>query len=296
MTKIIAASCCKLQQVSPQPIWAAIQAEQPDALLLMGDNIYLDRDFHAHAGPLANELDELYRQQKAEPSFAGLLADMQARHKPVVAIYDDHDFIGNDRYGGGEDPALGLAARQALINALPTLRTGTDVYGRLSVGPVEVIVLDERFYRRKAADSRFDRDAVLGAAQWAWLEQTLAELAGARFVLLVSSSTVHRFGALQSESWEDYHAAFQRLHGLLARRAGRLVVSGDIHENDCYDDSGLVEFVTSGVARRGLLWGADRANYGVFRFDADGLDFELRSNRVRDRLSGRVALANWRLP
>lgn len=47
--KLAVASCAKLQQTNPQPVWAEILMEQPDVLLLIGDNIYLDHD--RHTGP-----------------------------------------------------------------------------------------------------------------------------------------------------------------------------------------------------------------------------------------------------
>ena len=51
--KLAVASCAKLQQTNPQPVWAEIMAERPDVLLLLGDNIYLDKDNHSVPAALA---------------------------------------------------------------------------------------------------------------------------------------------------------------------------------------------------------------------------------------------------
>ncbi|MCY7307133.1 MAG: hypothetical protein LH632_13490 [Rhodoferax sp.] len=46
--KIAVASCIKIQSTNPQPVWIEIQHERPDALLLIGDNIYLNHDNHSN--------------------------------------------------------------------------------------------------------------------------------------------------------------------------------------------------------------------------------------------------------
>ena len=297
--KIAAASCCKLQHFASQPVWEQIRAEQPDALILLGDNIYLDHDFHSDPKKLAAELRSLYEQQKAEPHFAALLADMAARGKPVMAIYDDHDFLGNDRFGGGENRALCEAARQELVTAFRPLQTGDDVYSRRRLGDpgaeVEVIVLDARFYRRKITDSLFDRDAMLGANQWAWLEKAVDAARDVPYLLIVSSTTVYSYGLVE-DAWERSPAAFKRLCELIGKRRGALVVSGDIHSNDRYDDAGLVEFVTSGVARRGLVFGKPRANYAIFKFGPQDLRVEQRGLKSSDCWTGVLPLNHWQLP
>lgn len=100
MTKLAVASCAKLQQIDPQPVWSRIRAVLPDGLLLLGDTIYLDDDRHGDAAALGAELRRLYAARLAEPHFAALLADLRERSASVLAIYDDHDFLGDGRYGG----------------------------------------------------------------------------------------------------------------------------------------------------------------------------------------------------
>lgn len=155
--KVAVASCCKLQSTNPQPVWKTIQQEKPDVLLLIGDNIYLDHDHHGDPVALAQELASKYMAQLAEPSFKALLADMKARGCNVLAIYDDHDFLGNNRYGGDNQSALREAARAELVRAFNPPRTGQDVYSVGRLGLVDVIVLDERFYRTSPGQAGGDR-------------------------------------------------------------------------------------------------------------------------------------------
>lgn len=290
--KLAIASCCKLQQVTPQPVWSEIRAEQPDALLLLGDNVYLDHDHHSNPLALAAELQTLYRAQFAEPNFAGLLSDLRARGAELLAIYDDHDLLGNNRCGGDHDPALAIAARKAFVQAFEPPRLGDDVYGVRRVGPVDIVLLDARFYRQSPSVSRGARDAVLGAAQWAWFEQVMNE-PRADFVVVASGTTGHAFG---DESWEQYPGAFERLRGLLAHRTGALLVTGDVHRNAVYDDSGMIELVTSAVARNSTVFGVPRKNYALLSFDDTGVRVEMRSLKAGWRFDFRIPLADWQLP
>ena len=298
--KLVAASCSRLQSVNPQPVWAEIEAEKPDALLLLGDNVYLDEDRHDDPARLAADLRALYQRQLAEPNFAALLAGLRKRKATVAAIYDDHDFLGDNRSGGEAAPALREGARRQLIDAFAPLATDVDadananaeVYRAHRLGPVDLVVVDTRFYRRAPAQAVDDRDAVLGARQWQWLDEVVGS-STAPYLVLASSTTLHDFG---EESWEHYPAAFERLRRMLARHPAALVLSGDVHRNAAYDDSGTIEIVTSGVAGRGMKFGAERRNYAVLCFGADALRVQLRSLKVPGRMDFSIERQRWVLP
>jgi len=68
-------------------------------------------------------------------------------------------------------------------------------------------------------------------------------------------TATHTFG---DESWEHYPGAFQRLVDLLKNKPGVFMVSGDVHRNTTYDDSGVIEIVTSAAARNGIVFGSPR--------------------------------------
>jgi phosphodiesterase/alkaline phosphatase D-like protein len=217
---------------------------------------------------------------------------MRARKARVAAIYDDHDFLGNNRYGGDHDPALREAARAAFVSAFAPVQTGSEVYSFQPLGLVDLVVLDARFHRRNPADSAQGREAVLGPAQWEWLESVLKQ-ASAPYLLLASSTTLHTFG---DESWEQYPAAFSRLVQLLAPRRGALAMTGDVHRNASYDDSGVIEIVSSAVARRGLIFGAERRNWAQLDFSPSALHVTLHALKLSGRQDFVVPLSNWRLP
>lgn len=290
--KLVTASCSKLQSMPAQTVWSEIEAERPDALLLLGDNVYLDHDQHDQPEHLATELRSLYRQQLAEPHFASLLESLRKRKALVAAIYDDHDFLGNNRCGGDVPPALREAARQELVAAFAPQRTGADVYRVHHLGPVDLVVVDARFYRRAPQRSAQDRDAVLGARQWLWLEQVVRQ-SKAPYLVLASSTTLHAFG---DESWEQYPVAFTRLTQLLAAHPAAMVLSGDVHRNAAYDDSGTIEIVSSGVARHGLVFGGERRNYGVLSFGSEAVRVQLRSLKAYWRFDFTIPRQPWAMP
>ena len=289
--KIAIASCAKIQDLAVQPAWDDIRARRPDVLLLLGDMVYLDRNDHDDPAALAAELRGLYQRQFAQPQFAALRADLQRRGGRLLAVYDDHDFVGDNRCGADAPPALREAARAEFVRAFAPPQTGDEVYAHVPLGLVDLVLLDARFHRQ-AAPRPADADAMLGAAQWAWLERTVAD-SRAPYLVVASSSTVHQFGG---DSWERHPAAFQRLRRLLRPRRGALVVSGDVHHNDAYDDSGVVEIVSSAVARIGSVFGAERRNWGLLHFGPDRLMVQLHSLKAPGRLAFELPLAHWALP
>jgi alkaline phosphatase D len=127
-----------------------------------------------------------------------------------LATWDDHDFGPNDSYGAGErgpgrlTDALRGESKRAFMDALDALNaphgaawtrhrdarpwlTQADegVYSSALFGPpgaqVRVIVLDTRAYQDPS------EGALLGEAQWAWLEGVLNAEDGAAFTLIASS-------------------------------------------------------------------------------------------------------------
>jgi hypothetical protein len=83
---------------------------------------------------------------------------------------------------------------------------------------------------------------------------------------------------------------------LLRDRPGALILSGDAHRNAVYDDSGVIEIVSSAVARRSLVFKVLRSNYGILSFDDDGLRVQLHSLKVSSRFDFRIERSHWTLP
>ena len=112
---------------SSQKVWSHIAAQQPDAMVLLGDSIYNDvwplPDDLGHTHPsedqyqdhaFAVHMHRRYQKQLAIPDFAQLIHNV-----PTYAIWDDHDFLWND---AGMREALHPSHRGAALYSANLMR------------------------------------------------------------------------------------------------------------------------------------------------------------------------------
>jgi Alpha/beta hydrolase of unknown function (DUF900)/PhoD-like phosphatase len=132
--KIVFTSCMDAVRVPDQPVWKAIQDQNPDVLMLLGDQIYMDwglslgipnwkrRAETAH-GLLrfAQEMHGRYSRQWAVAEFrkmivwfmtSGIKGGASAPDRLFIC-WDDHDFAWNNACGadGDEDHSVPLVVR-----------------------------------------------------------------------------------------------------------------------------------------------------------------------------------------
>jgi len=230
-------SCAKEAEGSGR-VWNRINTLDPDALVLLGDTPYID----------TTELKtqrRRYREFAAFPPFAKL-----ATHIPVYATWDDHDFGRNDtdgRLDGKEN------SRRAFIEYRPNPTAGEDgkgIYTSFRQGPMEVFLLDTRWFARTEGEGL--SWTLLGKQQWTWLERSL-KASNAPFKVLACGMVFN--GSVRpgkSDCWGVYASEYARLRTLIDRIPGVVLVSGDVHwsrelEHNDTGDWPLVEFVTSPV-------------------------------------------------
>lgn len=245
LTRIAFGSC--LNQMKPQPVWTGINANNPDLMVMLGDNVYGS----ANSDTIA-PLDAAYAAQARNQEFLAARARL-----PMLAIWDDHDFGRND--GGGDYPLKAEAARlfetfwgPVPERPAPFEKTNGGLFRAESYGPpgarIQVILLDTRYFRSplrpKSATfthwGRYEPDTetgtaktMLGDVQWRWLEAVLSKPADLR--ILVSSIQVlaegHGF-----ERWGNLPNERARLLRLIGRTSGRtVIVSGDRHYGAFYE-------------------------------------------------------------
>jgi alkaline phosphatase D len=245
--RIVFGSCADIDDATAET-WRAIRARTPDALVLIGDTPYIDTT------DLATQRTR-YRAFAAQPDFAALAA-----RTPVHCTWDDHDIGANDTDGnlkGKEN------ARRAFVEYRGTGRCGHEdqgVYSSFRHGPVEVFVLDTRWFAR-TEPSRDDAalPSLLGETQWRWLEEGLAE-STAPVKVIASSMVFHDLASpTKKDHWGAYPHEFERLARFIGARRidGVVLVSGDIHRSRVvrhataalagYD---LHEFTTSPLHKR----------------------------------------------
>ena len=145
--KICFTSCMDAVRVPHQPVWDHIQAQNPDVLMLLGDQIYMDwglpgTDWRGliHDEPtdgltaFAQEMHMRYALQWAVPAFQQLICGFAGRSDPsrLLVTWDDHDFAWNNALGEdghdqahrhGVPPAVKAVSRRLFEQFVTQLRT-----------------------------------------------------------------------------------------------------------------------------------------------------------------------------
>lgn len=300
LARIGFASC--MQQRNPAPALQSLAGEEPDLVVLMGDNVYGD----AYSGDMSlPELRQAYADLAANPDFQTINAAA-----PILPVWDDHDFGMND--AGASFSARRFAQR--IFNqfwevpAGDARRSRPGVYHAEMVGPpgeeVNLILLDTRYFRSplRPTDERGapgrerympDDDPTLtqlGDAQWAWLEEELQRPAALH--VIVSSIQVVADGH-GWERWGNFPRERERLYQLIEESGADNVVliSGDRHRAGLYRlerESGAVLSEMTASSLNLAFPGDEEAgphrvgptfvgeNYGVMDIDWDAQSLTLR--------------------
>lgn len=267
LTRIAFGSCAH-QQVE-QPIWDAVRAYKPDVFLFAGDNVYgdlVDGKLVKDDAILLDTLTRAYLRAAALPRMSGL-----RKAVPHLATWDDHDFGKND---AGGDFIHKEAAQKLFVEfwKLPVddpRRNRAGVYHAHTSGPagkrVQIILLDTRYFRSPLKTSLMtlargqgpyepDETAektMLGAEQWAWLEEQLKTPADLRLIVSSIQLTVdgHNY-----ERWGNLPRERQRFYDLLRRTgAGHVVLlSGDRHFGAIYRQTEGVPYPLHEITSSGL--------------------------------------------
>ena len=266
LTRILVASC--LDEEKPDSAaMRSLAGESADLFLMIGDNVYGDRDGPAYVNnqPELNELRASFSDLAAREDFKAVRAKF-----PMMVAWDDHDFGAND--AGRDFPFRRLAERiherfWGLENEDVGAYPGT--YYARTFGPegqrTQVIVLDTRFFRspltptdawNQKGKERYMPSAdpeqdMLGNDQWTWLENRLQDPADLR--LIVSSiqvlPTVHGY-----EAWSTMPVEQQRLYRLVSETEakGVVFVSGDRHTGFLYSSNTALPYPVSEITASSL--------------------------------------------
>ena len=179
-------------------MWNTIGTFDPLAILLLGDNVYID-------DPESVAMQQYtYHRRQSRPEWRKLTA-----RSPVYTIWDDHDFSTNDSWGGAdiEKPFwkkdwVFPIFRQNWAN--PGYGGGDAQPGcwySFSIGDVDFIMLDCRYYRTNPKESP---RSMLGPVQKAWLKKQLSESEGTFKVLASSVPWDFRTKGKSFDTWNGY--------------------------------------------------------------------------------------------
>jgi alkaline phosphatase D len=210
-------------------MWDVIRSQEPEMLLLLGDNVYIDH-------PTLPEMQRYcYYRRQSRPEFRRLVAQV-----PVYAIWDDHDFSTNDSWGGPEidEPAwkrpVWEVFRQNWVNpAYGGGETNPGCWFRFTWGPAEFFMIDGRYYR---TDPEEPNPTMLGPVQKRWLLDAIAQSTAPIKVFAsnvpVASGT--KPGSL--DTWDGYADEREEVLRALDEHAadGLLILSADRHRSDIW--------------------------------------------------------------
>ena len=156
---------------------------------------------------------------------------------------------------------------------------------------VEIVLLDSRFYRAKNGRKNGE---MLGAKQWAALENKLKNWDASKLLILCMGSTYSTYGIGADQSWaqtktgQPAYAHFKEFTDL-ARDKHIIYLSGDIHENQFVDHGGFCEVVSSGAH---LPTERDSQRYGVLEIYQDKVEVKLfRGGAIESHLSKTIGRA-----
>ena len=209
--------------------------------------------------------------QAAKPGYAKLSQSI-----PVVGIWDDHDYGGND---SDESYEWKQESKQLFLDFLGTpfdnpVRLHNGVYSSYLLGEgadrVNLILLDLRWWR--------NAEDLLGDEQWAWLGQQLGVITNQRYdnnngistapapvmnILVTSIQlVVHDPVRIGFDRFGHWKHAKERLYAMIeASPVPTVVISGDVHSAEISRDcniikrwGGLLDITTSGLTQTRPHW------------------------------------------
>ena len=260
-------------------MWDTIREFDPIALLMLGDNVYIDQPEHLLCQ------NYCYYRRQARPEWRRLVASTS-----TYAIYDDHDFGTNDCVPGPEIESppwkrvVWNKFRENWIN--PNYGGGERQPGcwfDFHIGDVHFILVDGRYYRDRKGGT------MLGPVQKAWLKETLKNSTGTFKVLASPVPWTEGIKPGSRDPWDGYPKEREEIFSFIESNKinGVFLIAADRHRTDLrmterpngYD---LYEFESSRLTNRhthsvvktpGLIWGYNKTcSFGLMRFDTTAMN------------------------
>ncbi|MFP4500376.1 MAG: alkaline phosphatase D family protein [Candidatus Hydrogenedentota bacterium] len=255
--------------------WNTIRSFAPDALMLLGDNVYSD-------DPGRPEIQRFcYYRRQSRPEWRRLVAQT-----PLYAIWDDHDFGTNDCEGGLEvdwPPWKPRVWHEFTCN-FPNPPYGHDddtpgCWFQWRIADVDFFFLDGRYYRTRAGDPN---PSMLGPDQFQWLKDELAASDATFKVVLSPVPWKDGVKPGSDDTWDGFPKQREAIYDHIAQNdiAGVLLMSADRHRSDAWkiprDNSyDLYEFESSRLTNQHVHKTFDEAIFSYNEKQSFGLiDFD----------------------
>jgi len=219
-------------------MWSTIKKHKPAALLLLGDNVYIDY-------PKNTEIQQYcYYRRQSEYHFRNLISGV-----PVYAIWDDHDFANNNSFGTPRPnkPPWKKEVLRTFKNQWvnPAYGTGNTpgVFFKFTIAHVDFFMLDCRYYRKPSFTNRSQKAtgkiSMLGERQKQWLKQGLKN-SKASFKAIVSSvpwsdkAKAPQMGRF--DTWRGYPGEREEIFDFIKDNhiKGVFLLSADRHRSEAW--------------------------------------------------------------
>ncbi len=210
-------------------MWDTIGAIEPRALLLLGDNVYID-------DPETPEMQRFhYYRRQSQPEWGKL-----AKTVPIYSIWDDHDFTTNDGWGG---PDIEKPSWKRDVWEIYKENWDNPYYGGgkenpgcwfdFRIGDVHFIMIDGRYYRESPKD---ETPSMLGPVQMKWLEKTLTEKPATFTVICTNVPMAPKVKPGSKDTWDGYPEERSSIYQFIADQKipGVFILSADRHRSDAY--------------------------------------------------------------
>jgi len=208
-------------------MWSTVASHDLDAMLMLGDNVYLDLPempgaFH----------DYTYYRRQSNPDFRKLVAST-----PMYSIWDDHDAVIDDIWMGPfrdkpdwKQPMVNLFNRN-WVNPGEGVTEWPGCWYSFSIGDVEVFMLDGRTYRTNPLK---EEKTMLGPVQKKWLFDSL-KASKATFKIIgspVAWASDSKPGSM--DTWNGFIGEREEIFQFLGdnKIEGVLLLSADRHRTD----------------------------------------------------------------
>ena len=210
-------------------MWDTIGAIEPRALLLLGDNVYID-------DPETPEMQRFhYYRRQSQPEWGKL-----AKAVPIYSIWDDHDFTTNDGWGG---PDIEKPSWKRDVWEIYKENWDNPYYGGgkenpgcwfdFRIGDVHFIMIDGRYYRESPKDQS---PSMLGPVQMKWLKKTLADEPATFKVICTNVPMAPKVKPGSKDTWDGYSDERSAIYQFIAdqKLPGVVILSADRHRSDAY--------------------------------------------------------------
>lgn len=214
-------------------VWDVIAHQKPRALLLLGDNVYIDMPTSD-----GNQRYCYYRRQ-SRPEFRRLTGATC-----VYSIWDDHDFGTNDCSGGPavKEPAWKIPVWHTYKNnwVNPGYGGGSEdqpgCWYDFMIGDVHFVMMDCRYYRTNPRKTPEAERSMIGPVQKKWLKARIAASKGTFLVLASSVPWTFDAKGTSLDTWNGFKKERNEIFDCLAQnnRAGVLLISADRHRHDVW--------------------------------------------------------------